>query len=54
MPTGQVFELFADGDYRRGRVEVDGESRFYFVFSGERLRPSLLLLPGMQARSLDE
>lgn len=51
--TGQTFDLYADGGYRRGRVEVGDGDRFYFIFSGTS-RPDTGLLPGMQARLLNE
>lgn len=50
--TGQVFDVFLDGAYRRGRVEIGDGDRFYFLFSGGS-RPEIILLPGMLARLPD-
>lgn len=49
LRTGQAFEVFSDGAYRGGRVEIGSGDRFYFIFSG-RSRPDIDLLPGMRAR----
>ena len=48
LSTGQGFELFVDGAYRRGRVEVGAGDCFYFIFSGSDETTDLL--PGMLAR----
>ncbi len=49
--TSPMFELFVDGAYQRGRVEVGDGDRFYFIFS-DPSRPDTDLLPGMLARLL--
>jgi hypothetical protein len=49
LHPGWSFQLFADGAYRTGRLEVGPNDRFYFIFS-EQSRPDIILLPGMQAR----
>jgi hypothetical protein len=48
LRTGQPFELYADGTYRGGRVEVGAGDRFYFIFGGSDETTDLL--PGMLAR----